>query len=138
MTPWVSAEMTQPYRFLVGLGEDMIGYMFPPGNFVGSEGQVAKEPWVAYQKAKNGGHDRFGHGHADDAESVGPYAGLSVTSSLQRLLTGDGAGSRVLPGLYVDSAGHVSDSPFASGAFTGAVGVEVVPASSRTAQKLLI
>jgi hypothetical protein len=139
MTPWVSAEMTRPYRFLVGLGEDMAGYLFPPGNFVGTEGEVNQQPWLAYESTnKNGGHDRFGHGHADDAESVGPYAGLSVTSSLQRLLAGDGAGSRVLPGLYVDATGHLSDGPFASGSFTGAVGVEVVPASSHPAQKLLI
>jgi hypothetical protein len=139
MTPWVSAEMTRPYRFLVGLGEDMAGYLFPPGNFVGTEGEVNQQPWLAYETTnKNGGHDRFGHGHADDAESVGPYAGLSVTSSLQRLLAGDGTGSRVLPGLYVDATGHLSDSPFASGSFTGAVGVEVVPSSSRPAQKLLI
>jgi hypothetical protein len=136
MTPWVSAQMTQPYRFLVGLGEDMIGYMFPPGNFVGSEGQVAKEPWVAYQKAKKTGHDRFGHGHADDAESVGPYAGLAVTEGLAGLLAGDGRASKVLPGLYIDAGGHLSVSPFASGAFTGAVGVQIL--RHGRARKLLI
>jgi hypothetical protein len=124
MTPWISAEMTQPYRFLVGLGEDMIGYMFPPGNFVGSEGEVSKEPWLAYQKAKKTGHDRFGYGHSDDSESVGPYAGLAVTNALQQLLASDGRATKVVPGLYVDSAGHLSDSPFASGSFTGAVGVQ--------------
>jgi hypothetical protein len=125
MTPWISAEMTQPYRFLVGLGEDMIGYMFPPGNFVGGEGQTTKEPWFGYQKAKMTGHDRFGHGHSDDTESVGPYAGLAVTDALQQLLAKDpGSPSKVVPGLYVDSSGHLSDGPFASGSFTGAVGVE--------------
>jgi hypothetical protein len=125
MTPWISAEMTQPYRFLVGLGEDMIGYMFPPGNFVGSEGEVAKEPWVEYQKTKKTGHDRFGYGHSDDSESVGPYAGLDVTETLQQLLAKDpGRRTRVLAGVYVDASGHLSDSPFASGSFTGAVGVE--------------
>jgi hypothetical protein len=138
MTPWISAEMTQPYRFLVGLGEDMIGYMFPPGNFVGSEGEVAKEPWVAYQKAKKTGHDRFGHGHADDSESVGPYAGLAVTNALQALLASDGRSSKVLPGVYVDAAGHLSDSPFAGGSFTGAIGVEVLRAGRPRPRKLLI
>jgi hypothetical protein len=136
MTPWISAEMTQPYRFLVGLGEDMIGYMFPPGNFVGSEGEVAKEPWLAYQKAKKTGHDRFGHGHADDAEAVGPYSGLAVTNALQQLLASDGHGSRVVPGLYLDASGHLSDSPFAGGSFTGAVGVEVVAGKGK--KKLLV
>jgi hypothetical protein len=139
MTPWVSAEMTRPYRFLVGLGEDMAGYLFPPGNFVGSEGEVNRQPWTAYEStAKNPGHDRFGHGHADDTESVGPYAGLSVTSTLQRLLAADGRGSRVLPGLYLDGAGRLSNSPFASSGFGGAVGVEVLPANGRPPRKLLV
>jgi hypothetical protein len=139
MTPWVSAEMTRPYRFLVGLGEDMIGYMFPPGNFVGSEGEVNQEPWVAYEDTNaNGGHDRFGHGHSDDAESVGPYSGLAVTTALQQLLASDGNASHVAPGLYVDAAGHVSDSPFAGEGFTGAVGVEVILAGHKAPVKLLI
>jgi hypothetical protein len=47
MTPWISAEMTKRYRFLVGLGEDMIGYMSPPGIFVGDGGELASEPWFA-------------------------------------------------------------------------------------------
>jgi hypothetical protein len=127
--------MTKRYRFLVGLGEDMIGYMFPPGNFVGSEGEVASEPWASYEETK-GGHDRFGHGHADDAESVGPYAGLQVTQSLQQLLAADGKGLQVMPGLFVDTAGHLSDSPFAGEGFGGAVGVRIVKPSG--AKKTLL
>ncbi|HYL72097.1 MAG TPA: hypothetical protein VEY89_12425, partial [Candidatus Dormibacteraeota bacterium] len=139
MTPWTSSEMTQPYRFLVGLGEDMIGYMFPPGNFVGSEGQVAKEPWIAYQKAKKTGHDRFGYGHSDDTESVGPYAGLAVTETLQQLLAQDpGRRSKVVPGVYVDAAGHLSDSPFASGSFTGAVGVQTTVVRQGKKQQYIV
>ncbi len=127
MTPWTSAEMTEPYRFLVGLGEDMLGYMSPPGNFVGSQGEVLSEPWAGYELAgKNGGHDRFGHGHADDAESAGPYLGLEVTEGLQHLLAADGRGLTAEPGLYIDAAGHTSDSPFAGEGFTGAVGVETL------------
>jgi hypothetical protein len=137
MTPWISAAMTRPYRFLVGLGEDMIGYMFPPGNFVGSEGQVSKQPWASYENTKKTSHDRFGHGHADDAESVGPYAGLAVTEVLQQLLASAGRSSRVVPGLYIDAAGHLSDSPFASGSFTGAVGVEALTGQT-TPRKLIV
>jgi len=118
--------MTRPCRFLVGLGEDMVGYMSPPGNFVGSEGEVNSEPWKAYEDTKRTGHDRFGNGHADDAESVGPRAGLTVTNSLQQLLEQDGRGSNVQPGLYIDAQGHLSISPFANGSFIGAVGVEAV------------
>jgi hypothetical protein len=139
MTPFISAEMTRPYRFLVGLGEDMIGYMMPPGGFVGGQGTVNSEPWASYEATnKNGGHDRFGYGHSDDTESVGPYAGLSVTTALQQLLQADGRGSRVLPGMFVDAGGHLSDSPFAGEGFTGAVGVEVLPAGAKTPRKQLI
>ena len=148
-TPMVSAEMTTPYRFLAGLGEDMIGYLFPPGNFVGSVSETLESPWNVYEDTTTAGQngvDRFGHGHPDDSESVGPYAGLSVTTALSRLLSADGTGDRVLPGLYVDSAGHRCDSPFPAAAvtagdaagswvtgctgFTGAVGVEVVQGAS--------
>jgi hypothetical protein len=135
MTPWISAEMNRPYRFLVGLGEDMIGYLFPPGNFVGTQGETGTQPWFAYENSGQHG-DRFGHGHADDAESPGPYAGLAVTDALQGMLAA-APGSSVQPGLYLDAEGHLSDSPFAAEGFTGAVGVEVVPASGPP-QKLLL
>ncbi len=138
MTPYTAAEMTGRYRFLVGLGEDMLGYMFPPGNFVGTEGEVTKEPWASYEDTKKPGPDRFGYGHADDAESVGPYVGLEVTDALQGLLAGDGQGQTVVPGLFVDAAGQLSDSPFASGAFTGAVGVEILEPGQTKPTKLLI
>jgi hypothetical protein len=138
MTPWISAKMTRPYRFLVGLGEDMIGYLFPPGNFVGAQGETNEQPWATYEDtAQNGGRDRFGQGHADDAESAGPHAGLSVVNALSGLIGQQGAGSTVLPGLYVDAGGHLSDGPFAGGSFTGAVGVETVKPDG-TVQKLLV
>jgi hypothetical protein len=138
MTPWISAKMTRKYRFLVGLGEDMIGYLFPPGNFVGSEGEVASEPWFGYQAAKQTGHDRFGNGHSDDSESVGPYAGLAVTNALQQLLAGDGRSLRVLPGLFIDASGHLSVSPFASAGFSGAVGVETrAPGSTKPRKRII-
>jgi hypothetical protein len=144
MTPWISAKMTRRYRVLVGLGEDMIGYLFPPGNFVGAEvgegagGEVNSEPWVAYHMAKKTSHDRFGYGHSDDSESVGPYAGLDVTEALAKLLAADGQPLHVLPGLFVDGGGHLSDSPFANGAFAGAVGVETLAPGSTRPRKTLI
>jgi hypothetical protein len=77
------------------------------------------------------GHDRFGYGHSDDTESVGPYAGLYVTDTLQQLLASDGRASKVVPGLFVDSSGHLSDSPFASTGFSGAVGVRTAPTGKK-------
>jgi hypothetical protein len=139
MTRYTAAEMTGRYRFLVGLGEDMVGYIFPPGNFVGEEGEASKEPWAAYEDIKKvGSTDRFGYGHSDDAETVGPYVGLEVTDALQGLLAGDGHGQTVAPGLFVDASGRLSDTPFASGAFTGAVGVEILEPGHTTPTKLLV
>ena len=135
MTPDIAAQMTQPFRFLAGLGQDMIGYLFPPSNFVGSQGETLEAPWSTYEETSGTGHDRFGYGHADDAESVGPHAGLAVTQALAGLLAADGHGTAVLPGLFVDSGGHLCDSPFADAPgswvtgctnFGGAVGVEVI------------
>ena len=133
-TPDVAAEMTRPYRFLAGLGEDMIGYLFPPSNFVGSQGEVIEPPWSVYENTAGTGHDRFGYGHADDSESVGPYAGLVVTETLAGLLKQEGQGATVLPGMFVDATGRLCDSPFPSqgswvtgcAGFAGAAGVEVV------------
>jgi hypothetical protein len=140
MTPDISADMTGGYKFYAGLGEDMLGYLFPPGNFVGSAGETVELPWATYEYSNGSGNDRFGYGHADDAESVGPHAGMAVTSALEALLNQDpGTRATVLPGLYVDQFGDLCDSPFPSEpaprttswvscphAFTGATGVEVV------------
>lgn len=134
MTPWITARMTQPYKFLAGLGEDMLGYLFPPGNFVGSPGETTEQPWAGYEMTTtNGrnGNDRFGQPHVDDTESVGPHAGLEVTTALAELLARDGPGAQVLPGSYVDAQGRTSDSPFAGPSFSGAVGVEVREPSGR-------
>ncbi len=173
MTPFVLAKMTEPYRFVAGLGEDMIGYMMPPGDFVGSQDisqtvplgqsglpvpsgptgvppsvtvnvpEVNEQPWLAFELASSSWNDRFGQGHADDSESVGPHAGIEVTQALAKLLgglaaRGIGRPEKVLPGLYVDATGMTSDSPFpyanayalpglnsSPKGFTGAVGVEV-------------
>lgn len=160
MTPFVFAKMTEPYRFVAGLGEDMIGYMMPPGDFVGSQDlsqsapagpsgvppseslnvpEVNEQPWLTFEATSPTWNDRFGQGHADDSESVGPHAGLEVTAAIEALLghlaaRGVGAPETVRPGLYIDAHGHTSDSPFpyqtsglvsGSPGFSGAIGVEV-------------
>ena len=142
MTADVAAQMTEPFRFLAGLGQDMIGYLFPPSNFVGSQGETLETPWATYEETSGTDHDRFGYGHADDPESVGPHAGLAVTNALSGLLALDGKGTEVFPGMFVDTAGRLCDSPFpdTSGSwvtgcqgFSGAVGVDVVsPGGTRS------
>lgn len=165
MTPWILPDMTEPYRFVAGLGEDMIGYMMPPGDFVGASlmsqslpsppsgalpfttvgapTEVNEQPWLAAELTGPSGTDRFGYGHADDSESIGPHAGLEVTDALAALL-GHLASKRVghpeavVAGLFVDAGGQTSDSPFPNPnpyappgpnsspkGFTGAVGVVV-------------
>ncbi|MHB1487755.1 MAG: hypothetical protein ACYCS7_06970 [Acidimicrobiales bacterium] len=133
MTPWITADMTEPYKFMAGLGEDMVGYLMPPGDFVGTAGEVNENPWLTYDNTNQTGKDRFGYGHSDDAESLGPHAGLAVTQALAGLLAADGHGLPVLPGLYVDTQSRLSDTPFAGAGFSGAVGVEVVRSTGMTA-----
>ena len=144
-TPDVAAEMTEPHRFLAGLGEDMIGYLFPPSNFVGSQGEALEPPWSVYETTAGTDHDRFGYGHADDSESAGPYAGLAVTQALEGLLREEGQGTTVLPGMFVDPDGRLCDSPFPSAGswvtgcpgFAGADGVEVVQPGGQL-QRILV
>ena len=57
LPPWVMPSMHTPYRFIDGLGEDMIGYIFPAGNGVGVPGEANSGSDV----------DRFGCGHSDDS-----------------------------------------------------------------------
>jgi hypothetical protein len=40
--------------------------------------------------------------------------------------------------MFFDAAGHLSDSPLAGEGFTGAVGVEVLPAGAKAPRKQLI
>jgi len=60
-----------------------------------------------------------------------------MANALQALLASDGRSSKVVPGLYIDAAGHLSDSPFAGSGFTGAVGAKTAPSGKRS-QTLLI
>jgi hypothetical protein len=139
MTPWIAADMTAPFHFMAGLGQDMIGYLFPPGNFVGDQGETDQSPWEPYHAfVDSGATDRFGHHHSDDSESLGPHAGLAVTRALAALLQGPARPAHtVLPGLFVDANGAPSDSPFASDGFEGAAGIEVVNPDGSTTTYLL-
>jgi hypothetical protein len=61
-----------------------------------------------------------------------------VTNTLSELLASDGRPSRIVPGVFLDAGGHLSVSPFASGAFTGAVGLKVPPTGKTTPRTYLI
>jgi hypothetical protein len=131
MTPWVSAAMTGKYTFFAGLGEDMLGYIMPAGDFVGDPGEVTLEPWATYTKTHTHQNDRLGYTHGDDPESVGPNAAMPIAqaliSAIQALDPGGAPNTTVSTGRFIDDKGRTSRSPFSGASFSGAVGVWVLP-----------
>jgi len=134
MTPWVSAAMTGQYTFFAGLGEDMLGYLMPAGDFIGSPGEVTLQPWATYTMTHMNENDPFGFIHGDDPESVGPNAALplaqAILGAVQMLDPVGAPGATVATGRFVDDMGHTSRSPFPGASFSGAMGVWVLPAGS--------
>ncbi|MGZ4797288.1 MAG: hypothetical protein ACXV8T_15470 [Acidimicrobiia bacterium] len=74
--PWIMARLSQRYRFVEGLGEDMVGYLFPKTNAVG------------VPRTLDGADDtdRFGCGHSDDGEAAADDAGGIAATHLAALL----------------------------------------------------
>jgi hypothetical protein len=102
LPPWITPHMHEPYRFVDGLAEDMLGYMFPRGNGVG----VIGEP------GSNDGTDRFGCGHSDDSESTSSQTGNVVGQALVNVLnTKEGAPESFSVGRYVLPGGVLSRDP---------------------------
>ncbi len=108
--PWIMARLSQPYRFIEGLGEDMVGYLFPKSNAVG----------VPLTLDGADDHDRFGCGHSDDGEAAAKDAGGIAATQLAALLppTSD----LTVAGRYVWRDGTRHRSPLGEGgqACTGA------------------
>jgi hypothetical protein len=102
LPPWVMPHMHAPYRFIDGLAEDMLGYIFPRGNGVG----VVGEPGAG------DGTDRFGCGHSDDSESTTSQAGDIVGNALIAVLDqANGAPEDIEVGRYVLPGGMLSRDP---------------------------
>ena len=102
LPPWVVPHMHAPYRFVDGLAEDMLGYIFPRGNGVG----VVGEP------GSGDGPDRFGCGHSDDSEATTSQAGDLVGTALVDVLDqAEGAPEDVRVGRYVLPDGTRSRNP---------------------------
>jgi hypothetical protein len=94
--------MHAPYRFVDGLAEDMLGYLFPRGNGVG----VVGEP------GSSDDTDRFGCGHSDDSEATTSQAGDLVGTALVDVLDqAEGAPEDVRVGRYVLADGTRSRNP---------------------------
>jgi hypothetical protein len=102
LPPWVMPHMHTPFRFVDGLGEDMVGYIFPQGNAVGVPGE---DP---------GGSDtdRFGCGHSDDSEAASSQTAEIAGKALVGLLDKKfGKPERVAEGRYVLPDGTISRDP---------------------------
>jgi hypothetical protein len=105
MTPMLMPRLGTRFRFIDGLGEDMLGYIFPPGNAVGI-------PTAQNPGALNSDTDRFGCNHSDDAESTGAQTGAILGSAFIRLLGAhDRTPQRQTGGRYVLPDGTLSRDP---------------------------
>jgi hypothetical protein len=103
LPPWLIPHMNAPFRFIDGLGEDMLGYIFPAGNAVGIPTASDFSP---------SGDDRFGCHHSDDSESTSADAGNIVGNALVRLLDRhSGPPERIVRGRYILPSGQRSRDP---------------------------
>ncbi len=103
LPPWLIPHMHARFRFIDGLAEDMLGYMFPSGNAVGIPSATNLDPSDT---------DRFGCGHSDDSEAVSPNTANIVGAALVRLLDHHGgAPETIVRGRYVLPGGKLSRDP---------------------------
>jgi len=102
--PWIMARMNTRWRFIVGLGDDMIGYIFPVTNAVGVPTSSNLDPPDT---------DRFGCGHSDDGEAAAPNAGDLVATELASIMPAPH--DAILRGRYVWRDGTLHRSPIGEG-----------------------
>jgi len=103
---WPLPYMHTPWRFLDGLDNDMIGYIFPQGNNAGIPGtHLTTNPTAS-------GIDRFGCGHSDDSESVADTAANIIGSALVSILQKHtGSPESVMQARFVLPDGKLSRNP---------------------------
>jgi hypothetical protein len=107
LPPWLMAHMHTRYRFIDGLGEDMIGYIFPRGNGVGVVGEYNNPKSIQGDSG-----DRFGCGHSDDSEAASSSSADLVGAAAVKLLdTYGGAPEDVQTGRYVMPDGTLTRDP---------------------------
>jgi hypothetical protein len=103
---WLIPHMHTQFRFINGLGEDMIGYIFPPASGVGVPGERGTNA-TDYSK-----DDRFGCHHSDDDEAASSSTSMIAGDALVKLLDAGGAKpERIAKGRYVLPDGTASRDP---------------------------
>jgi hypothetical protein len=103
LPPWLIPHMHTPFRFIDGLAEDMVGYIFPAGNAVGIP---------TAQNLNPSSTDRFGCGHSDDSEAASAQSGNIIGTALVKVLDSHGGPpERIVVGRYVLPGGKLSRDP---------------------------
>jgi len=115
LPPWLIPHMHTPYRFIDGLGEDMVGYIFPCGNGIGVPGEYPENPTAS-------GSDRFGCGHSDDSEAASSDSSDDLGNAAVTLLDSLGGAQSpesIVSGRYVLPDGTLSRDPLGTPASIG-------------------
>jgi hypothetical protein len=102
---WVMPRLSQPFRFIVGLGDDMVGYIFPKTNAVS----------VPLSLGGGSDVDRFGCSHPDDGEAAAGDAGDLIVTALLTILPADASHDTIRTGRYVWRDGTLHHSPLGEG-----------------------
>ncbi|HEY8739873.1 MAG TPA: hypothetical protein VIN56_04720 [Candidatus Dormibacteraeota bacterium] len=107
LPPWLMPHMHTRYRFIDGLGEDMVGYIFPRGNGVGVPGEYNNA-----QSVQGNSGDRFGCGHSDDSEAANSQSGDVLGQAAMGILDANGGPPEdIAQGRYVFPDGSLSRDP---------------------------
>jgi hypothetical protein len=126
LPPWLIPHMHAQFRFVDGLAEDMLGYIFPAGNAVGIPTLTNLDPSDT---------DRFGCGHSDDSESTSAQAGNIIGAALVKLLDKEsGPPERIVTGRYVLPGGVLSRDPLGGPEIKCNVDTKFVAASKPAAE----
>jgi hypothetical protein len=115
LPPWPLPYMQTPYRFLDGLDDDMVGYIFPHGNDAGVPTLANPSP---------SGTDRFGCGHSDDSEAASATAADLLGRALVGILAAHGKPEAVEQGRYVLPDGKLSRNPLGTSDTVKCTGAE--------------
>ena len=103
LPPWLIPYMRAPFRFIAGLGEDMLGYIFPAGNAVAIPTAANPNPSSV---------DRFGCQHSDDSESTSAQTANIIGDALVGLLERQtGPPEQIVRGRYILPSGQRSRDP---------------------------
>jgi hypothetical protein len=107
-----------PFRFQVGLADDLIGYLIPAWGFASNQQGLFNND-NCYQ-------DAAGHRHKLESESVGPTSANDVANSLATMLDSEkDPSAHIVQGRFVTANGRYAHWP------TDAVGI-LVPATGAT------